>query len=157
MKELGRISHCKIRDVWLNENEFSDWLFSEENIELLSETLGLGIIQTEIREDKVGGFRADIVGEETDTGRKVIIENQFEKSDHVHLGKIITCAAGKDASVIIWIVEDARSEHSSWSDALQWGQNLMERSADCRRAIICCHNPPGGSPAVTDESRYDDG
>ena len=39
MKELGRISHCKIRDIWPNENEFSDWLFSEENIELLSETL----------------------------------------------------------------------------------------------------------------------
>lgn len=122
MKELGRISHCKIRDIWPNENEFSDWLFSEENIELLSETLGLGAIQTEIREDKVGGFRADIVGEEADTGRKVIIENQFEKSDHDHLGKIITYAAGKDASIIIWIVEDARSEHAS---AVEWLNNNM--------------------------------
>ncbi|MBE6518247.1 MAG: DUF4268 domain-containing protein [Thermoplasmata archaeon] len=122
MKELGRISHCKIRDIWPNENEFSDWLFSEENIELLSETLGLGTIQTEIREDKVGGFRADIVGEEADTGRKVIIENQFEKSDHDHLGKIITYAAGKDASIIVWVVEDARSEHAS---AIEWLNNNM--------------------------------
>lgn len=122
MKELGRISRCKVRDIWTNENDFSDWLFSPENIELLSDTLGLNTIITQTREDSVGGFRADIVGEETDTGRKVIIENQFETSNHDHLGKIITYAAGKDASIIIWIVEDARPEHAS---AIEWLNNNM--------------------------------
>ena len=122
MKELGRISRCKVRDIWTNENDFSDWLFSPENIELLSDTLGLNTIITQTREDSVGGFRADIVGEETDTGRKVIIENQFETSNHDHLGKIITYAAGKDASIIIWIVEDARPEHAS---AIEWLHNNM--------------------------------
>lgn len=122
MKELGRISRCKVRDIWTNENDFSDWLFSPENIELLSDTLGLNTIITQTREDSVGGFRADIVGEETDTGRKVIIENQFETSNHDHLGKIITYAAGKDASIIIWIVEEARPEHAS---AIEWLNNNM--------------------------------
>lgn len=125
MKPLGRITRCKVRDIWTNENDFSDWLFSPEhpeNIELLSETLGLNTILTQAREDNVGGFRADIVGEESDTGRKVIIENQFETSNHDHLGKIITYAAGKDASIIIWIVEDARPEHAS---AIEWLNNNM--------------------------------
>ena len=122
MKPLGRITRCKVRDIWTNENDFSDWLFSPENIELLSDTLGLNTIITQTREDNVGGFRADIVGEETDTGRKVIIENQFETSNHDHLGKIITYAAGKDASIIIWIVEDARPEHAS---AIEWLNNNM--------------------------------
>lgn len=122
MKPLGRITRCKVRDIWINENDFSDWLFSPENIELLSDILGLNTIITQTREDNVGGFRADIVGEETDTGRKVIIENQFETSNHDHLGKIITYAAGKDASIIIWIVEDARPEHAS---AIEWLNNNM--------------------------------
>lgn len=120
--KLGKFNRCKVRDVWSTENEFSDWLFTEKNIELLSESLALGTIQTESREDKVGGFRADIVGVEMDTGKKVIIENQFEISDHDHLGKIITYAAGKDASIIIWVVEEARPEHSS---AIEWLNNNL--------------------------------
>ena len=126
--KLGRISRCKVRDIWSNENDFSDWLFDSEhpeNMELLSETLGLNTIITQAREDNIGGFRADIVGEESDTGRKIIIENQFETSNHDHLGKIITYAAGKDASIIIWIVEDARPEHAS---AIEWlNNNMSER------------------------------
>ena len=126
MKPLGRITRCKVREIWTNENDFSDWLFSPENIELLSDTLGLNSIQTQTREDNVGRFRADIVGEESDTGRKVIIENQFEISNHDHLGKIITYAAGKDASIIIWIVETALPEHAS---AIEWlNNNMTDRS-----------------------------
>ena len=122
MTILGRLERCKVRDVWRTENEFSDWLFSEENIELLSESLGLETIQTQVREDYVGNFKADIFGEESNTGRKVIIENQFEVSNHDHLGKIITYAAGKDASLIIWVVEEARPEHAS---AIEWLNNNM--------------------------------
>ena len=125
MKELGRISRCKVRDIWKNENEFSDWLFDQEkpeHIELLSDALGLDNIMTLTREENIGGFRADIIGEESDTGKKIIIENQFETSNHDHLGKIITYAAGKDASIIIWIVEEARPEHSS---AIEWLNNNM--------------------------------
>jgi hypothetical protein len=47
----------------------------------------------------------------------VIIENQLEQSNHKHLGQIITYAAGKQASTVIWIVKEAREEHAK---AIEW-------------------------------------
>ena len=40
-----------------------------------------------------------------------------EDTNHDHLGKIITYAAGKEASVVIWIVKRARDEHRQ---AVEW-------------------------------------
>jgi hypothetical protein len=48
---------------------------------------------------------------EDGTNRKIIIENQLADTNHDHLGKVITYAAGKDADVIIWIIKRAREEH----------------------------------------------
>jgi len=41
----------------------------------------------------------------------VVIENQFGKSDHDHLGKVLTYSSVLDANVSIWICEDPRPEH----------------------------------------------
>ena len=117
MTNLGRLKKSRIREIWTKENDFSDWLYDKNNISLLSESLGLNDIQPANREEGVGDFRADIFAEESNTGRKIVIENQFESSNHEHLGKIITYAAGKDAEIVIWIVEQAREEHSS---AVDW-------------------------------------
>ena len=43
----------------------------------------------------------------------MLIENQLEQTNHDHLGKIITYASGLDASVVVWIVANARDEHAS--------------------------------------------
>lgn len=47
----------------------------------------------------------------------VIIENQLEKSNHDHLGKIITYLTGLDAKTAIWIVSEPRPEHVA---AIAW-------------------------------------
>src|SRR5207253_5275173 len=81
-----------------------------ENLDLLSEEIGVDItlIQTEA---SVGQFKVDILAEEAGSGRKIIIENQLEDTNHDHLGKIITYASGYEAEIIIWIVRDVREEH----------------------------------------------
>lgn len=83
---------------------------------MLGETVGIDI-DLEERESPVGSFSVDLFATEEGTGRKIIIENQLEDTNHDHLGKIITYAAGKEASVIIWIVKHARDEHKQ---AVEW-------------------------------------
>lgn len=82
-----------------------------------------GLTLTDLeKEVYVGSYRCDLVAMDETTGMKVIIENQLESTNHDHLGKIITYASGLDASVIIWIVKEAREEHKS---AIEWLNNNM--------------------------------
>lgn len=114
---LGKLEQGDLRKVWKSEaSDFTNWLAQEENLTLLSDEIGIDIklIRTEAN---VGTFSVDILAEEENTERKVIIENQLEPSDHGHLGKIITYASGYDASIVIWIVEDVRDEHKQ---AIDW-------------------------------------
>lgn len=107
----------ELRDVWPHEAlDFTKWLALEENLDVLSEEIGIDIklIGTEV---SVGKFNVDILAEEENTGHKIIIENQLEDTDHDHLGKIITYASGHDAKVIVWVVRDAREEHRQ---AIEW-------------------------------------
>lgn len=115
---LGTIKKIDdLRSVWPHEaHDFSKWLAKEENLTLLSDTIGIDIVLEEL-ESAVGGFNVDLYATEEGTGRKIIIENQLEDSNHDHLGKIITYASGKGAEVIIWIVKRARDEHRQ---AIEW-------------------------------------
>ena len=115
--KLGKLTEVDIRSVWAHEQyDFSKWLASEENIQELGDTLGLSL--TDIETEKfVGSYRCDIICKDELTGKSVLIENQLEQTNHDHLGKIITYASGLDASVIVWIVAEARQEHAS---AIEW-------------------------------------
>src|SRR3989339_140641 len=116
-KTLSKLNKVELRDVWGNEaTDFTTWLAQQENLDALSEEIGvdLKLIKTEAN---VGKFSVDILAEEEATGRKIIIENQLEDTNHDHLGKIITYAAGYDAEIIIWIVRDVREEHQK---AIDW-------------------------------------
>ena len=115
---LGKIKKSTdLRSVWSNEAlDFTKWLAKEENLSLLGEAIGIDLTLEE-EESSVGNFHVDIYASESGTDRKVIIENQLEETNHDHLGKVITYAAGKDASVIIWIVKKVRDEHLQ---AIQW-------------------------------------
>lgn len=114
---LGKLKEVNIRDVWKHEQyDFSKWLSSPENIQELSDTIGLSL--TDIETEKfVGSYRCDIICKDEITGKNVLIENQLEPSNHDHLGKIITYASGLDAAVVVWIVQEAREEHAS---AIEW-------------------------------------
>ena len=115
--QLGKLKKVDLRTVWENEpRNFTKWLSKEENLNLLGEEIGIDIsfIKTEAN---VGRYNVDILAEEENTGRKIIIENQLEITNHDHLGKIITYASGYDAEIIIWIVKDVRDEHKQ---AIDW-------------------------------------
>lgn len=114
---LGRLRQVGLKEIWKHEAyNFTAWLAMNENLELLSEEIdiGLSLIGTEYN---VGRFKVDIFAEESVGGRKVIIENQLEKTDHDHLGKLITYASGLEAEIIIWIVKDVLEEHRQ---AIDW-------------------------------------
>lgn len=114
-KNLAKLQKIDPRDFWSKELDFTSWL-AEEGLDLLSEAIGVDIklIKTEAN---TGNLRVDILAEEESSGRKIIIENQLEDTNHDHLGKIITYASGYDAEIIIWIVRDVREEHQR---AVEW-------------------------------------
>lgn len=115
---LGKMKRINdLRSVWPHEaNDFTKWLAEESNLQILSESVDIDITLEE-RESSVGDFNVDIYAREEGSGRKIIIENQLEDTNHDHLGKIITYASGKGAEVIIWIVKRARDEHRQ---AIEW-------------------------------------
>lgn len=115
--ELGKLSKVDLRTAWKNEaTDFTNWLAQDENLVILSDEIGISIVNPKTEAD-VGQFSADIVAEDENSGHKIIIENQLEITDHDHLGKLITYASGHDAKTIIWIVKDVREEHRQ---AIDW-------------------------------------
>ena len=118
MITLGKLTKVKdLRKIWNNEaRDFTPWLAQEENLEILSNEIGLDIelIETEA---KIGSFNTDILAKDTYSDDIIIIENQLEQTDHDHLGKIITYASGHNANTIIWIVKEVREEHRQ---AIDW-------------------------------------
>lgn len=116
-KILSKLKKVDLRDVWGHEAlDFTNWIAQQENLDALSDEIGVDIkwIKTEAN---VGKYNVDILAEEEATGRKIIIENQLEDTNHDHLGKIITYASGYDAEIIIWIVRNVRDEHQK---AIEW-------------------------------------
>ena len=112
--QIGKITKVPLRELWQTEDkEFSKWL--EENIEDLNDILNIDI-SVESREERVGPFRVDLFGEDSN-GNKVIIENQLEKTDHDHLGKVLTYLVNLEAGTAIWITKDPRDEHSK---VIEW-------------------------------------
>ncbi len=105
---VGRLQRVALREVWKHEaNDFTQWL--EKNIDVLNEALDLNLTGAD-RERAAGDFSVDLVAEDEDGGT-VVIENQLDKSNHDHLGKLITYLTNIGARKAIWIVSDPRPEH----------------------------------------------
>lgn len=107
---IGRIERVPLRDVWPHEAlDFSTWL--EANVDILNEYLPVPLDpDTVAREASAGSFSIDLIAEDSN-GNRIVIENQLERSNHDHLGKLITYAAVRGATTAIWLVSDPRDEH----------------------------------------------
>ncbi|MGB7264816.1 MAG: DUF4268 domain-containing protein [Terracidiphilus sp.] len=115
--ELARLERVDLRSVFPKEAAaFTPWLANEENLALLGDTIGLDL-ELVAQEKEVGPFRADILCKNTETDEWVLVENQIEKTDHNHLGQILTYAAGLDAVTIVWIAASFTDQHVA---ALEW-------------------------------------
>jgi hypothetical protein len=114
---LGKIEPVRLRDIWGSESDdFTPWLAEEENIGLLASSVGLNL-SVYGQEARVGKFRADIHCKDSTSGKFVVIENQLEKSDHGHLGQLLTYASGLEAGTIIWVAPEFCNEHLA---TLEW-------------------------------------
>jgi len=116
-KPLGRLEKVELREGWSSESaEFTPWLAQEENLSLLGEAIGIEL-ELESQEKEVGPFRADILCKDTANDSWVLIENQLERTDHGHLGQLLTYAAGLEAVTIVWVSARFTDEHRA---ALDW-------------------------------------
>ena len=113
--QLGRLVFLDVREIWRNEaRDFTPWL--AEHLDELGQALGLRL-ELEDTELAVEGFAADILARDITDGSKVLIENQLTRTDHTHLGQILTYLAGLDARKVVWIAPEFHGAHLS---AIHW-------------------------------------
>ena len=123
--DFGTIKIVDIKTIWENEpQKFTPWL--ADNLSVLGELIGLDLDFTS-REAEVGDFAVDLLAKDLSTNRTVVIENQFNSTDHKHLGQLITYASYYKAGVIIWLSEKIRDEHRA---AIDWLNNNTDGNID---------------------------
>jgi uncharacterized protein DUF4268 len=111
---VSRLEIVPVRQAFTHEaHNFTRWL--ESHIEALSERVGLDLTVT-AREQRVGDFSIDLVCEDADGG-EVVIENQLARTDHNHLGQLLTYLVNLDAKKAIWITTEPRPEHQK---VIEW-------------------------------------
>lgn len=111
---VGKIVIVKLREVWKHEEkDFTIWL--KDNIDVLNDVIDMSLSSVETKQS-AGTFKVDLVAED-DEKNMVIIENQLGKTDHDHLGKLITYLTALEANAAIWIVSEPRPEHIT---AINW-------------------------------------
>ena len=111
--DLGQLEEVDVRQIWSDEaRDFTPWL--SKHLSRLGDAIGIRL-ELVGSEQPVGDFSADVVAD-GDLG-SVVIENQLERTDHTHLGQLLTYAAGHDARVLIWVTREVRDEHRA---AIDW-------------------------------------
>ncbi|SFC07482.1 DUF4268 domain-containing protein [Micromonospora sediminimaris] len=123
LSELGTLDAVDIRTVWKHEaHTFPPWLLA--NADVLGGVLGMQL-SLSAAEHPVGGFSLDLMGVDEATNETVIIENQLERTDHSHLGQLLTYAGGTDPVNVVWIATNFREEHRA---ALDWLNNRTDEN-----------------------------
>lgn len=124
-QKLGRLEQVDLRNIWTSESrDFTPWLSLEENLSVLGECLSMEL-ELEAVEKGVGPFSADLLCKNTADDTRVVIENQLEKTDHKHLGQLLTYASGLNAVTVVWIASEFSDEHRA---ALDWLNEMTSES-----------------------------
>jgi hypothetical protein len=120
---LARLVAVDLRQAWATESqEFTPWLARSENIALLGDAIHMDL-EVDSTEKGVGPYRADILCKDTASGFYVLIENQLEPTNHIHLGQLLTYAAGLEAATIVWVARRFTDEHRA---ALDWLNSITD-------------------------------
>lgn len=111
------ISWVAVNSVLPDEGrDFTPWL--AQNLGLLGSSLGLSDLSLVEAEYSVLGFSLDILARAVGPDGQpvwVAIENQYRRTDHGHLGQLITytahAAKDQESVLAVWITEDAHPAH----------------------------------------------
>lgn len=121
--EFSTLKAVSLREAWEHEaHDFTPWL--ADNLDRLSEELGIDKLELEGTEMQVGPYRADIVARIPQDDARVLIENQLENANLQHLGQVLAYLAGLEAQIVVWV---ARGFHEAHLSAIRW---LNEHTAD---------------------------
>jgi hypothetical protein len=121
---LGRLERLDLKSFWGEQlPDLTPWFL--QNIDLLSETLGIDITPLE-REVNVDTGAFNVLGADA-TGRPIVIENRLEATDHNQLGQMIVHASGLDAAVVIWV---APRFHEEFRRGLDWLNDRTDQKVD---------------------------
>ena len=121
---LGRLERLDLKSFWGEQlPDLTPWFL--QNIDLLSETLGIDITPLE-REINVDTGAFNVLGADA-TGRPIVIENRLEATDHNQLGQMIVHASGLDAAVVIWV---APRFHEEFRRGLDWLNDRTDSKVD---------------------------
>jgi hypothetical protein len=118
--KLGRLEQLHPKDYWQNAAEFQHWLAEADNLELLSEALGLELSpyqSPDFDENKAdyGLFQVP------DSEELVLVMAQPGPTEAAHLGHLITWAADELISTIVWVAAEFTEDYI---DSLTWLNQL---------------------------------
>ncbi len=121
--KLGRLEQLQPQDYWQNAAEFQHWLTEAENLELLSEAIGLNLLPHEAPSS--GAEEAEYgLFEVPDREDLVLVLAQPEPTDAAHLGNLITWAAQEQVSTVVWVAAEFTEEQTytlTWLNQLGAG------------------------------------
>ncbi len=119
-----RLCAIDASDLWQHEAlDFTPWL--ARHLSDLAGELGLQL-EFSCREKTFPGWgRADIVARQSETGAKVIIENQFGESDNDHLVRMLGYSTASEADIVIWVAGCIGRGHRQLLEWLNRGDGIQ--------------------------------